>query len=91
MDAGEAWPPDTAAVTECARCNAHVSPAYARQWADNDGTLRGCPQCLPRSVRFGEDVYDRDPDDIEHEKDDPNRRAKHGGVPRSSAPQRDSK
>lgn len=90
MDAGESWPPDAPAATECARCGSHVSPSYARQWADNDDRVQGCPECLPRSVRFGEDVYDRDPADIEHDAADPNRRRKHGGTD-ADGPRRDSK
>lgn len=36
--------------------------------------LRGCRECLPRSIRFGEDVYDRDPEEItDFDLDAPNR------------------
>jgi hypothetical protein len=50
-----------------------VSHSFYRQWADNEGRLNGCRRCLPRSVRFGEDVYDRDPDEIDFDPDQPNR------------------
>lgn len=60
------WQPGAESSSpHCARCGHRVSHAFHRQWADNDGDLNGCRECLPRSVRFGEDVYDRDPDDVE--------------------------
>jgi len=66
----EAWPPDYDADglgPACGRCGAFVSLAYYRQWSDNDGELDGCRHCLPRSVRFGDDIYGRDKDEVEAE------------------------
>lgn len=71
----EQWPPDPAAGEtphQCDRCDTVVSQAFHRQWSDNDGHLDGCRECLPRSVRFGEDPYDRDRDDIEFDVEAPN-------------------
>jgi len=36
-------------------------------WSDNDDHLDGCRHCLPRSVRFGADTYDRDRDEVQAE------------------------
>lgn len=64
---------DAADGPACDRCGATVSHAFRRQWRDNDGRLDGCPECLPRSMRFGKDVYDRDAADVEDfDKDKPN-------------------
>lgn len=65
-DLGDPWPPrrDHDGWPQCDKCDTRVSPEFYRQWADNDGTLYGCRHCLPRSIRFGEDVYDRDPEEV---------------------------
>lgn len=61
-------PNDTPAGRVCDRCdNTNISIAFYRMWRDNQGRLDGCRECLPRSVRFGEDVYDRDVDEAEAE------------------------
>lgn len=71
----------------CAECGATVSHAFHRQWADNEGVLHGCPECLPRSVRFGDDVYGRAPADVEDfDGDTPNRGRDAGGVQRDHLP-----
>lgn len=63
---GEPWPPDPDdGPPSCDRCDTVVSHDYYRQWSDNDGQLDGCRTCLPRSIRYGQDLYDRDPDEIE--------------------------
>jgi len=85
---GTQWPPtaDDAGPSFCDRCNNNVSDAFHRQWSDNDGVLDGCRECLPRSIRFGEDPYDRDKDvaqenfDLEiHNKGKPTGGVQHGG------------
>lgn len=55
------WQPnrDRATPRACDRCGEHVSTRFKEVWADEYNYLDGCPSCLPRSVRFGEDVYDR--------------------------------
>lgn len=69
------WPPTAPdARRECDRCGHHVSQSFYRVWAGNDGALNGCRYCLPRSIRFGEDIYGRDPEDIDDfSVEDPNR------------------
>ena len=71
----EDWPPTAPdARLECDRCGHHVSRSFYRVWAGNDGALNGCRYCLPRSIRFGEDIYGREPEDIEDfSVEDPNR------------------
>lgn len=62
---GEHWTrPSADTRPRCDRCNTPVSHEFSRQWSDNDGDLDGCPQCLPRSIRFGEDIYGRSADDV---------------------------
>lgn len=74
------WPPQSdPATTACDRCGAFVSQRFYDYW-NVDGTLNGCRECLPRSIRFGEDLYGRDPDDIEFDVDIHNRGKDPGGV-----------
>lgn len=49
-------------MPSCDACGAHVSGDFYRVWAI-DGELQGCPECVPRSHRFGpepDDAYDGD-------------------------------
>lgn len=32
-------------MAECANCGGHVTAAFVRVFALEDGTVRGCPQC----------------------------------------------
>ena len=67
----EDWPPETDDAEQlgwsCVRCEHFVSYQYWKQWSDNDGVLDGCRHCLPRSIRFGADIYDRDRDEVQAE------------------------
>ena len=68
--AGVPWPPAASAsdtAPACDRCGEHVSHRYHTQWSDNSGELDGCRHCLPRSIRFGNDIYDRNRDDVQAE------------------------
>lgn len=65
-------------MTACDRCGEHVSPSFYRVW-QVDGELDGCPECLPRSVRWG----DEDPESVEDfDKDKHNNAKPFGGVKR---------
>lgn len=77
------WSPGTSAPTNrCAHCGASVSASFFRVW-NVDGELNGCPECVPRSVRFGEDVYGRDVEDFDDfDKDRHNEGKPAGGVQR---------
>ncbi len=33
-------------MPECDSCGGHVTPDFHRVFADNDGVLHGCPECL---------------------------------------------
>lgn len=75
------WTPSGTDTNRCQRCSAHVSQSFHRQWANNQGVLEGCPECLPRSIRFGEDVYGRSPEDVEDfDGDAPNAERDPGGI-----------
>lgn len=84
----EAWSPGASdSQFACARCDNRVSPSFYRVWKV-DGELNGCPECVPRSVRFGEDVYGRDVDDIEgFDKDRHNKGKDPGGVQEQAKPE----
>lgn len=60
-----AWNPGGQITPHCDRCGTQVSHSFHRQWSDNNDVLDGCRHCLPRSVRFGEDVYGRSKDEAQ--------------------------
>lgn len=82
-----AWAPGSAdSSTECSRCGYQVSPSFFRVW-NVEGELNGCPECLPRSIRFGEDIYGRDADDVEDfDKGQHNEKKPAGGIQREGGP-----
>lgn len=85
------WDPGASAATAptCRRCGTQVSRSFHRVFSVN-GELRGCRDCLPRSIRFA-GAQDADADVADrYDLDAPNKGREAGGVQgqgRNASPQ----